>query len=125
MAKVIVGTIVIALMCCGAAVADTGGVFGVGAGTVGLETPTGLPAGTIATNTPTATPTDTGTPSETPTRTPIPPSPTFSRVLDPDSGGCAVVESTPGRTGWWLAVLPLVIGWRRRTRRGTHLRTDE
>ncbi len=124
MAKVIVGMIVITLMYCSAAVADHREVFGVGAGTVGMETPIGVPAGTIATNTPTATPTDTGTPTETPTRTPIPPSPTFHNILD-DSAGCAVVESSPERTGWWIAVIPLVIGGRRRCRRGTQLRTDE
>ncbi len=117
MAKLIVGAIVIAVMFCGTASADERGI-GVGAGTVGMETPTGLPVGTIATETPTATPTS------TPTQTEIPPTPTYFAVIR--HSACAVVGvHNQATSGWWLVLAPLAIAWRRYYRRTIRKRSDE
>jgi hypothetical protein len=115
MAKLIVGIVGIAFMLCGNAQADDGAI-GLGAGTVGMETPTGIPAGTIATETP-------APPSETPTQTPIPPTPTFEAILD--KSACAIVDARNRSAGWWLVLLPLALtGYRLHDRR-RRLRRNE
>ncbi len=116
MVRLIVGTFVVAVMCCGAASADDGDVVGLGAGTVGMETP-GLPVGT-ATATATASPTATA--SMTPTSTTVPTE--FVELLGGES--CAVVEPREGFAAWWLAVIPPAIAWRRH-RRQLRSRADE
>ncbi len=71
--------------------------IGLGVGTTATLTPTGLPAGTTAT--------------PTPTPTALPPTPqlptatvTFSALID--QGGCAIAESSPSASVWWLGLLP-------------------
>lgn len=71
--------------------------IGLGVGTTTTVTPTGVPAGTTAT--------------PTPTPTAIPPTPqlptatvTFSALID--QGGCAIAESSPTASVWWLGLLP-------------------
>lgn len=115
MAKLIVGIVGIAFMLCGSAYADDG-VIGLGAGTVGMETPTGIPAGTIATETP-------APPTETPTRTPIPPTPTYEAIVD--QSACAIVDVRTRSAGWWLVLLPLALIGHRHLRRRRPPRRNE
>lgn len=113
MARLIVGAVGIAVVLCSNAHAEAGPI-GLGAGTVGMETPTGIPAGTIATETP-------APPSETPTQTPIPPTPTFFAIID--ESACAIVDR--GTAGWWLVLLPLTLIGHRRLFRRRPLRRNE
>ena len=108
MAKLTVAATAIALIFCASAwtaPAHAGGgddLIGVGAGTVAMATPTGMPAGTVATATATSTPTETALPTETST-------PGF--IID--QGDCAIAPARRSTSAWWLAVLPVAATWRR------------
>lgn len=85
-----------------AAHAASGDFVGVGAGTVAMATPTGMPAGTVATAT--ATPTQTNTPL---------PTETFTPGFTIQQGDCAIAPAEQSATAWWLAALPIAAVWRR------------